>query len=68
MRTAALKPGDVVEADVRGRIFPAQILSLADEDIPGRPIRVQPLVPNTFFHLAARQIRRQLNPQPAHRR
>lgn len=70
MRTSALQPNDEVIAKVRGYKFPARILDLDCRDIPGKPIRVEPLVPNvTFFHLSASQIDERTSPPPrAHRR
>ncbi len=69
MRLANVQPGDTIEVDVRGHVFPAKVLDLNCPDIPGQPIRVEPLVPVTFFHLKASQIRERLDPPPrAHRR
>lgn len=59
MRTATLRPGDLVEVDVRGRIFPARVEDTADQAIPGCPIRVEPLAASiTYRHLNCRHIRK----------
>lgn len=70
MKLANVQPGDTVTAEVRGYRFPAKVLDLDCPDIPGKPIRIEPQVPNvTFFHLTASQIAERLDPPPRkHRR
>jgi hypothetical protein len=59
MRLASVRKGDTIEAKVRGYRFPARVLLLNSPEIPGKPVRVEPLVPNvTFYHLSAHQIDR----------
>lgn len=59
MRLASVNRGDVVECNVRGWKFPARIKLLNSPEIPGKPIRIEPLVSNcTFYHLTSRQISR----------
>lgn len=57
MKTAGLNPGDVVEVDIRGCVFPALFKSRLARDL----VAIEPLVPNLgYFRVRARQIRRLL--------
>lgn len=65
MTLRELHPGDEIEANVRGYLFPALVEDLDDELIDGKPVRVRPLVPNcTYTRLTARQVRRRLRRGP----
>ena len=55
MRLGDLKPGDRVEANVKGRVFEAPVLELRK----GEAI-VEPPPGFTYRHLTARQIRRRV--------
>lgn len=58
MRLATVKKGDVIEAEVRGFRFPARVLILNSPEIPGKPVRIEPLISNvSFYHLAAHQVK-----------
>lgn len=63
MRLAALKIGDHVEVNVRGRRFPAQVRSFPPhrQNAVRRIIGIEPLVPNTSERfVGARQVVRKL--------
>jgi hypothetical protein len=61
VNTATLNPGDVVEVDVKGRVFAAYYCGRVHTN-DGRPVvRIDPLRRTiNYFHVRARQIRRRL--------
>jgi hypothetical protein len=55
MRLASIKPGDRIEANVRGLVFTATVA----ERLPGE-VRIEPPRGISYMRLTARQVRRRV--------